>query len=415
MFKPLEVYVGLRYTRAKRRNHFISFISFSSMLGIALGVTALITVLSVMNGFEKELRQRILGMASHATVSRYRGALEDWPAVAERARQHPHVVGVAPYVQGEAMLTRGRYVHGALVQGVLPEQEPEVSDIENYMIAGDLASLRPGEFNVLLGKGLASILGVGVGDKVTLVAPKATSTPAGILPRLRRFTVTGIFEVKHGQYDNQLAVVHVDDASRLFQLNGGVTGLRLKLDDMFLAPAIGRELAADLPGTYWVRDWTQYHANFFRALKTEKTVMFVILTLIVAVAAFNIVSALIMVVTDKESDIAILRTLGVTPGSIMLIFIVQGTLIGLIGTLLGMVGGITLADNVETLVPAIEHLFNTKFLSPDIYYISDVPSDMRWSDVSLITFVAFIMSIAATIYPAWRASRTQPAEALRYE
>jgi len=415
MFKPLEVYVGLRYTRAKRRNHFISFISFSSMLGIALGVTALITVLSVMNGFEKELRQRILGMASHATVSRYRGALEDWPAVAERARQHPHVVGVAPYVQGEAMLTRGRYVHGALVQGVLPEREPDVSDIENYMIAGDLASLRPGEFNVLLGKGLASILGAGVGDKVTLVAPKATSTPAGILPRLRRFTVTGVFEVKHGQYDNQLAVVHVDDASRLFQLNGGVTGLRLKLDDMFLAPAIGRELAADLPGTYWVRDWTQYHANFFRALKTEKTVMFVILTLIVAVAAFNIVSALTMVVTDKESDIAILRTLGVTPGSIMLIFIVQGTLIGLIGTLLGMVGGITLADNVETLVPAIEHLFNTKFLSPDIYYISDVPSDMRWSDVSLITFVAFLMSIAATIYPAWRASRTQPAEALRYE
>jgi lipoprotein-releasing system permease protein len=415
MFKPLEVYVGLRYTRAKRRNHFISFISFSSMLGIALGVTALITVLSVMNGFEKELRERILGMASHATVSRFRGALHDWPAVAERARQHPRVAGVAPYVQGEAMLTRGRYVRGALVQGVLPELEPEVSDIDKYMIAGGLDSLRPGKFNVILGNGLAAALGVGIGDKVTVVAPKATSTPAGILPRLRRFTVTGIFEVKHGQYDNQLAVVHVDDAARLFQLNGGITGLRLKLDDMFLAPAVGRELAADLPGTYWVRDWTQYHANFFRALKTEKTVMFVILTLIVAVAAFNIVSALIMVVTDKESDIAILRTLGVTPGSVMLIFIVQGTLIGLIGTLLGMVGGVLLADNVETLVPAIEALFDTKFLSPDVYYISDVPSDMRWSDVGLITFVAFLMSIAATIYPAWRASRTQPAEALRYE
>jgi lipoprotein-releasing system permease protein len=414
MFKPLEVYVGLRYTRAKRRNHFISFISFSSMLGIALGVTALITVLSVMNGFEKELRERILGMASHATVSRFRGSLDDWPAVAERARQHPRVV-VAPYVQGEAMLTRGRYVRGALVQGVLPEMEPEVSDIDKFMTAGNLASLRPGEFNVVLGNGLAAALGVGVGDKVTLVAPKATSTPAGILPRLRRFTVTGIFEVKHGQYDNQLAVVHVEDAARLFQLDGGITGLRLKLDDMFLAPAVGRELAADLPGTYWVRDWTQYHANFFRALKTEKTVMFVILTLIVAVAAFNIVSALIMVVTDKESDIAILRTLGVTPGSVMLIFIVQGTLIGLIGTLLGMAGGVLLANNVETLVPAIEQLFDTKFLSPDVYYISDVPSDMRWSDVSLITFVAFLMSIAATVYPAWRASRTQPAEALRYE
>ena len=415
MFKPLEIYVGLRYTRAKRRNHFISFISLSSMLGIALGVTALIAVLSVMNGFEKELRERILGMASHATVSRFRGPLDDWQGVAERARQHPRVIGVAPYVQGEAMLTRGRYVRGALVQGVLPQIEPEVSEIDKYMTAGSLDSLRPGEFNVVLGNGLAGALGARVGDKVTVVAPKATATPAGILPRLRRFTVTGIFEVKHGQYDNQLAVVNVEDAARLFQLDGGITGLRLKLDDMFLAPAVGRELAADLPGTYWVRDWTHYHANFFRALKTEKTVMFVILTLIVAVAAFNIVSALTMVVTDKESDIAILRTLGVTPASVMLIFIVQGTLIGLIGTLLGMVGGIALANNVETLVPAIEQLFDTKFLSPDIYYISDVPSDMRWPDVVLITAVAFVMSIVATIYPAWRASRTQPAEALRYE
>ena len=415
MFKPLEIYVGLRYTRAKRRNHFISFISLSSMLGIALGVTALITVLSVMNGFEKELRERILGMASHATVSRFRGSLDDWASVAERARQHPHVVGVAPYVQGEAMLTRGRYVRGALVQGVMPDIEPEVSEIHKYMKVGSLASLRPGEFNVVLGNGLAGALGARVGDKVTVVAPIATPTPAGILPRLRRFTVSGIFEVKHGQYDTQLAVVNLEDAARLFQLDGGITGLRLKLDDMFLAPAVGRELAADLPGSYWVRDWTHYHANFFRALKTEKTVMFVILTLIVAVAAFNIVSALIMVVTDKEADIAILRTLGVTPGSVMLIFIVQGTLIGLIGTLLGMVGGITLAHNVETLVPAIEQLFDTKFLSPDVYYISDVPSDMRWPDVILITFVAFVMSIVATIYPAWRASRTQPAEALRYE
>ncbi len=354
-------------------------------------------------------------MASHATISRFRGALQDWPAVAERARKHPRVIGVAPYVQGEAMLTRGTYVRGALIRGVLPEQEPKVSDIGKFMIAGTLDSLRPGEFNVLLGKGLSAALGARIGDKVTLVAPKAAPTPAGILPRLRRFTVTGIFEVKHGQYDNQLAVVHADDASRLFQLNGGVTGLRVKLDDMFLAPAVGRELAADLPGTFWVRDWTQYHANFFRALKTEKTVMFVILTLIVAVAAFNIVSALIMVVTDKQADIAILRTLGVTPGSVMLIFIVQGTLIGLIGTLLGMAGGVALANNVETLVPAIEQFFDTKFLSPDIYYISDVPSDMRWSDIGLITSVAFVMSIVATIYPAWRASRTQPAEALRYE
>ncbi|MDX1435145.1 MAG: lipoprotein-releasing ABC transporter permease subunit [Gammaproteobacteria bacterium] len=415
MFKPLEVYVGLRYTRAKRRNHFISFISFSSMLGIALGVTALITVLSVMNGFELELRTRILGMASHATIARVGGTFADWAETADAARAHEHVVGAAPYVQGEAMLTKGRAVHGALVQGVLPELEPEVSDIDDYMVVGRFDSLRDGEYNVLLGAGLAGYLGARPGDKITIVAPQATPTPAGILPRLRRFTVSGIFEVKHAQYDTQLAVVHLADAARLFRLDDGVSGLRLKLDDMFLARRVSRELAADLPGFFSIRDWTQYHANFFRALATEKTVMFVILTLIVAVAAFNIVSALTMVVTDKEADIAILRTLGATPRSVMAIFVVQGTVIGLVGTLLGMVGGIALATNVETLVPAIEALFDTKFLPPDIYYISDVPSDMRWPDVYLITGVAFVMSIVATIYPAWRASRTQPAEALRYE
>lgn len=415
MFKPLEVYVGLRYTRAKRRNHFISFISFSSMLGIALGVTALITVLSVMNGFELELRTRILGMASHATIARVGRVFDDWAETARAVKNHDHVVGAAPYVQGEAMLTRGRYVHGALVQGVLPEIEPQVSDIGDYMVAGRFDSLRDGAYNVLLGAGLASYLGAGIGDKITIVAPQATPTPAGILPRLRRFTVSGLFEVKHAQYDTQLAVVHLADAARLFKLDDGVSGLRLKLDDMFLARQVSRELAAELPGYYSIRDWTQYHANFFRALATEKTVMFVILTLIVAVAAFNIVSALIMVVTDKEADIAILRTLGATPRSIMVIFMVQGTVIGLIGTLLGVIGGIALASNVETLVPAIESLFGVKFLSPDVYYISDVPSDMRWPDVYLIAAVAFIMSIVATLYPAWRASRTQPAEALRYE
>lgn len=415
MFKPLEVYVGLRYTRAKRRNHFISFISFSSMLGIALGVTALITVLSVMNGFELELRTRILGMASHATIARVGAPFDDWAATAEVARRHTHVLGAAPYVQGEAMLTNGRFVHGALVQGVLPELESQVSEIDRYMVVGRFDSLRDGEYNVLLGAGLARYLGVSLGDKVTVVAPQATPTPAGILPRLRRFTVSGIFEVKHAQYDTQLAVVHLADAARLFKLDDGVSGLRLKLDDMFLARQVSRELAAELPGFFSIRDWTQFHANFFRALATEKTVMFVILTLIVAVAAFNIVSALTMVVTDKEADIAILRTLGATPRSIMAIFIVQGTVIGFIGTLLGVIGGIALATNVETLVPAIESFFDTKFLSPDVYYISDVPSDMRWPDVYLIAAVAFVMSILATLYPAWRASRTQPAEALRYE
>jgi lipoprotein-releasing system permease protein len=415
MFRPLEVYVGLRYTRAKRRNHFISFISLTSMLGIALGVTALITVLSVMNGFERELRERILGMASHATISGTDGTLAGWRALVDRAREHPDVVGVAPYVHAEAMLNRGRSVHGALVRGVLPESEPEVSEIDRFMVEGSMGSLRPGDFNVILGIGLARALGARPGTKVTLIAPTATVTPAGVLPRLRRFTVTGIFRVDHGQFDSALAVVHLDDAARLFQLGERVSGLRIKLDNMFDAPRISKELAGSFGGRYWVRDWTQHNANFFRALKTEKTVMFIILTLIVAVAAFNIVSTLVMVVTDKESDIAILRTLGSSPMSVMMIFIVQGTLIGLIGTLLGMLGGVTLASNVETLVPAIESFFGTKFLPPDIYYISDVPSDMRWPDVFLISGVAFIMSTLATIYPAWRASRTQPAEALRYE
>ncbi len=415
MFRPLELYVGLRYTRAKRRNHFISFISLSSMLGIALGVTALITVLSVMNGFERELRERILGMASHATISGTGGTLSGWSALIDRARAHPDVVGIAPYVQAEAMLNRGGAVRGALIRGVVPELEPEVSEIDRFMLEGSMSSLRPGEFNVLLGIGLANALGARVGTKVTLIAPQATVTPAGILPRLRRFTVGGIFRVDHGQFDSSLAVTHLDDAAKLFQLGDRISGLRIKLDNLFDAPRISKEIALSFGGRYWVRDWTQENANFFRALRTEKTVMFVILTLIVAVAAFNIVSALVMVVTDKQADIAILRTLGASPASIMVIFIVQGTIIGLVGTLLGMLGGIMLASNVETVVPAIESVFGMKFLPPDIYYISEVPSDMRWPDVGLISSVAFVMSIIATIYPAWRGSRTQPAEALRYE
>lgn len=415
MFQPLEIYIGLRYTRAKRRNHFISFISFTSMLGIALGVTALITVLSVMNGFEQELRERILGMASHATISGIDGSLENWTALADRTREHKDVRGVAPYVQAEAMFTRGNLVRGALIRGVLPDREPEVSEVGRFMLEGSLDSLRAGEFNVLIGVGLARALGAGVGAKITLVAPHAAVTPAGVLPRLRRFTVSGIFKFDHGQYDSSLAVVHLTDGAKMFRLGDAVSGLRIKLDDLFDAPRVSRELARAFGGTYWVRDWTQHNANFFRALRTEKTVMFVILTLIVAVAAFNIVSTLVMVVTDKEADIAILRTLGISPRSVMAIFFVQGTVIGIIGTLFGMLGGVLLAGNVETLVPAIESALGLKFLPPDIYYISEVPSEMRWSDVGLITGVAFLMSMVATIYPAWSASRTQPAESLRYE
>jgi lipoprotein-releasing system permease protein len=415
MFRPLELYVGLRYTRAKRRNHFISFISLTSMLGIALGVTALITVLSVMNGFEKELRERILGMAAHATISGPSGQLEDWGQVLDQAGRHPQVTGRAPYVQAEGMLTLGEAVRGTVIRGILPEAEPAVSDVGAHMREGQITDLVDGAYNIVLGKDLARILGAAVGDKVTLVVPQAKVTPAGLLPRLRRFTVVGIFDIGMYEYDAALALVHLGDASRLFGLGEAVSGIRLKLDDLFAAPRVSREVALELPGRYFVSDWTQHHANFFRAVKTEKTVMFVILTLIVAVAAFNIISTLIMAVSDKEADIAILRTLGATPRSIMGMFVVQGSLIGVVGTVLGALGGVALALNVETVVGGIEQLFQVKFLSPDVYYISDLPSDMHWSDVGRVSLVALLLSLTATLYPAWRASRTQPAEALRYE
>ncbi|WP_025769357.1 lipoprotein-releasing ABC transporter permease subunit [Thioalkalivibrio sp. HK1] len=415
MFRPFELCVGLRFTRAKRRNNFISFINLSSMLGIAIGVTALITVISVMNGFERELRERILGMASHATITDYQGALEDWGSLVGIAEAHKEVVGVAPFVESQAMLTNSGQVRGVVVRGVLPEREVRVAKIDDFIVEGSFDSLTPGSFNILLGKGLAQVLGASIGSRITLLAPQARFTAAGMIPRLRRFTVSGIFEVSHVEYDASLAVMHIEDAQRVFQLGEGVSGLRLMLDDMFQAPIVSRDLALSFGGVYWLRDWTQYHANFFRALKIERTVMFVILTLIVAVAAFNIVSALTMVVTDKEADIAILRTLGASRGSIMWIFITQGFLIGTVGTLLGVAGGISLAMNVETIVPAIEELFSVKFLSPQIYIISEVPSQMRWRDVALTSSAAFTMTVLATIYPAWRASKVQPVESLRHE
>ena len=415
MFTPWELCVGLRYTRAKRRNHFISFISLTSMIGIALGVTALITVISVMNGFERELRERILGVASHATISGFDRALDDWESLAGAAAAHPEVVGVAPFVESQGMLTHAGQVRGVLIRGVSPSREPAVSEIGRYLVEGELEGLAPGRFNVLIGRDLARRLDADVGTRVTLVAPQARITPAGVLPRMRRFTVSGLFEAGHAQYDTSLAVVHVEDAQRVFRLGRGVSGLRLKLADMFDAPRVSRELARSFGGRYWLRDWTQYHANFFRALKIERTVMFVILTLIVAVAAFNLVSTLVMVVTDKESDIAILRTLGAGQSSVLAIFVVQGTLIGIAGTIAGVAGGVALATHVETLVPAIESFFDVRFLSPDIYYISAVPSEMRWRDVAAVGSVAFVMCVLATIYPAWKASRVQPVEALRHE
>jgi lipoprotein-releasing system permease protein len=414
MFRPYEIFIGLRYTRAKRRNNFISFISLISMLGIAVGVTALITVLSVMNGFELELRSRILSMAAHASVTSPSG-IEGWQQIADIALTNADVLGAAPFVKGETMLAHGSRVSGAVLQGILPAREPEVADVGQHMKAGGLTDLKPGQFGIILGHELAWSLGLDVGDKVTVVSPQGTITPAGTLPRLRRFTVVGIFEVGMYEYDRGLALVHLEDAAKLFQLGDRVSGVRLKLDDMFEARRVSSELARRLPVDYRITDWTQQHANFFRAIKTEKAVMFVILTLIVAVAAFNIVSTLVMVVTDKRADIAILRTLGATPASVMGVFIVQGAVIGLFGTLLGAVGGVALALNVETIVPAIERLFHVQFLSPDVYYISKLPSELDWPDVWRISMLAFLLSLLATLYPAWRASRTQPAEALRYE
>lgn len=415
MFRPLEIWIGLRYTGAKRRNHFISFISLISMLGIALGVAALITVLSVMNGFEQELRTRILGMASHASISGYREPLADWEQAAALAKQNPLVVGVAPYVQGEVMLTQGTKASGALIRGILPLREPDVSSVGEHMSIGSLGDLQPGEYRIILGSELAYSLGARIGDSITVVTPQANFSPAGILPRLRRFRVTGIFEVGMFEYDRGVALVHMEDARRLFRLGDRVSGVRLKLEDLFQAPRVAQELARQLGGDLKVEDWTRQHANFFRAVQTEKRVMFVILTLIVAVAAFNIVSTLVMVVTDKRADIAILRTLGATPGVILRIFMIQGALIGVLGTALGLAGGIALALNVETIVPAIEKAFGVQFMPADVYYISDLPSKINWPDVWQIGLVAFLLSFVATLYPAWRASRTQPAEALRYE
>lgn len=415
MRQPYELFAGLRYTRAKRRNHFISFISLASMIGIAIGVMALITVLSVMNGFERELRTRILGMASHATITGASDGLADWQQAAALARKNPEIEAVAPYIEGEGMVKVGSELSGTMLRGVSPSDEAKVDDVASHMKVGSLEDLKPGTYNIVLGRELAQLLGVTVGDKVDLMIPQATVTPAGVLPRFRRFTVSGVFQVGMYEFDRGLVLINIDDAAALLRMPGRVTGVRLKLYDLFKAPRVARELAQQLPGIYYVSDWTRSHANFFRAVATEKMVMFIILSLIVGVAAFNIVSTLVMVVQDKQSDIAILRTLGATPRSIMAVFMVQGSIIGVVGTLFGVIGGVLLALNVEQLVPILEALTGHQFLSPDIYYISDLPSQLEASDVLRISGLSLALGLLSTIYPAWRASRVNPAEALRYE
>lgn len=414
MYRPLELFIGLRYTRAKRRNHFISFISMVSMLGIALGVTALITVISVMNGFEGELRARILGMVSHATVAGVGEGLADWEAAIATAKSVPHVIGAAPYIERESMLQGGR-VSGAILRGVDPKREREVSEIADRIVAGSWDALKPGEFGIVLGRELALWAGAELGGDVLVYAPQVRATPAGVLPQMRRFKVVGIFEAGMQEYDRGMAVIHVADAAKLFRMSDKVTGVRLKIDDMFLAKKVAVDLSDRLGGFYRVRDWTREHANFFRAVQTEKSVMFIILSLIVAVAAFNLVSSLVMLVTDKQSDIAILRTLGLSPRSVMGVFVVQGTIIGLIGIALGTLGGVLLADNVTNVMHFLESIFGFELMPADIYYISDLPSDLRFDDVATIVGLAMLMCLLATLYPAWRAARTHPVEALRYE
>ena len=428
---PFQLLIGLRYVRSRRQigqdNRFISFISSLSMAGIALGVAALIVVLSVMNGFQKELRSRILGVTSHIEVVGMDGALMDWQRVAAQARQVPQVLAAAPYVQGQVMLNGlnreagegpvmpGSGVRGAIIRGIDPQLENTVADFNTHMKQGTLDSLQPGTFRIVLGSDLARALGVVVGDRVTVIAPEGVVTPAGVIPRIKSFEVSGIFDFGMFEYDSGLALIDMKDAQVLFRLGQTVTGVRLKVDDPFKAPQIARSIAPVLDEPAYLIDWSRKHANFFRAVQIEKRMMFLILFLIVAVAAFNIVSTLVMAVTDKRGDIAILRTLGASRGSIAMIFMVQGALIGLIGLCLGVAGGVALSLNIETVVPAIERLFGIHFLSREVYFISDLPSDLQSDDVITISITAFVLTLLATLYPSLRAARVQPAEALRHE
>jgi lipoprotein-releasing system permease protein len=414
MFRPFSIYIGLRYTAAKRSNHFISFISLVSMLGLMLGVAALILVLSVMNGFDRELKDRILGMVPHASITGYEKPIEDWHLVADIVEQDTRVIATAPFVSAQGMLTYGGQVRGVLVQGIDPVAESKVSIVSQHMLKGQWNSLKSGEFGIVLGDLLARYLGARIGDKVTLVLPEASISVAGITPRLKRFTVVGTFSVG-AELDSSLAYIHIDDAARLKRIKAGVEGVRITFKDLFKAPLAAREIAAQLEGYFQVSDWTRTHGNLFQAIQMEKKMIGLLLFLIVFVAAFNIVSTLVMVVTDKKSDIAILRTLGATPGLIMRIFMVQGVVIGFAGTLIGTALGVLLALTVTDLVAWVEQVLGVQFLSSDVYFISYLPSQLNWNDVLMIASSALIISFLATLYPAWRASKTQPAEALRYE
>jgi lipoprotein-releasing system permease protein len=415
MFQPVEAFIGLRYTKARRQSHFVSFITFASMFGIALGVMVLIVVLSVMNGFESSMRDRILGMLAHVTVSETDAKIEHWQQRREVMLKREHVVSVAPFVERQVMLNASGKVQGTLLEGVLPAYEEQISSVPQKMIAGRFSDLIAGKNNIILGSKLAKALAVSVGDSVILLTPNADTLISGELPVLREFNVVGMFEVDLQLYDKSTAYVHMQDAVDLFELDDQVTGLRIQLDDLYQSNQVSQDIISISDENLWISDWTKSNTTVFKAIQLQKTMMFFILGMIIAVAAFNLVSTLVMVVTDKAADIAIFRTLGLTPLSVMKVFMVQGTLIGLIGVGLGVVLGVLLAANIGTILPWLEGLFDTRFISADVYGISQIESNIRWFDILIIVISALVLSMLATIYPAWKASKLQPAEALRYE
>jgi len=416
VFRPVSLFIGLRYTRAKRRNHFISFISLTSMIGIALGVMVLITVLSVMNGFDGAIRNHFFAMAQQVTVRSLGNSMPDWQSLQKKLADEPNVTAAAPFIEGQGLLSANGQSSAVMTYGILPDDEKQISILNSKMIAGSLDALKTNHFGIVIGAKLANNLGLGLGDKVTMVVPTAVLTPVGVFPRFKVFNVVGIFKVGNGfDYDSGLAYFNLHDAQKLFLLGYAVNGIQLKLTDFYQAPMVSKQLTESLPAGYVVSNWTENYGAFFEAIKLEKTMMFLMLILIIAVAAFNLVSTLVMMVTDKKSDIAILRTLGATPQIILKIFMIQGVVIGVIGTALGIIAGILLSLHVTELVNGLQTLFHVQLLSSDVYYVNYLPSQLQWTDVWHVCLISLGLSLLATIYPAFKAAGTQPAEALRYE
>jgi lipoprotein-releasing system permease protein len=415
MARRYETWIGSRYVRSRSANSFVSLISAISMLGIAIAVSVLIIVLSVVNGFERELKERLLAMTAHASIEGVEGELEGWQDLQATAAKNPRVTASAPYVGGQALMVYGERLSGAEIRGIDPPQEDAVSGVAALMLDGELASLESGDFNIVLGVELAKELQVAVGDKVTVTLAEGIVTPAGVVPRTKRFTVTGIYRVGMYEFDRRLGFINIHDAQKLYRKRDTVTGVRFSVTEIFDANAIVREVALEHGALVLISDWTRRHVNFFRSIQITKSILFVILLLVIAVAAFNIVSTLVMVVKEKQADIAILRTVGARPASILRIFMTQGSVIGIVGTLVGVIFGVLLAVNLETVVTQLEAIFGIKFLAADVYFISDLPSDLRLADVARIAIIALVLALVSTLYPAWVAAKTPPAEALRYD